>query len=140
MIVSFDWLKDYVPIDIPAAELEQRLTMAGLNHEGTERIGDDLAIDLEVTSNRPDCLGHLGVAREAAVLLEQELRLPDAAPPESTAFRQPERVAKSSAAARAQFCQNAMLEISQPTADGYSTRETALCVGYRDVRPPGKVP
>ena len=42
--------------------------MAGLNHEGTEAIGDDLAIDLEVTSNRPDCLGHIGVAREIAVL------------------------------------------------------------------------
>ena len=28
------------------------------------------AIDLEVTSNRPDCLGHIGIAREVAVLLE----------------------------------------------------------------------
>ena len=31
--------------------------MAGLNHEGTEQLGNDWAIDLEVTSNRPDCLG-----------------------------------------------------------------------------------
>jgi phenylalanyl-tRNA synthetase beta chain len=34
-----------------------------LNLEGIEPVGDDTAIDLEVTSNRPDCLGHLGVAR-----------------------------------------------------------------------------
>ena len=39
--------------------------MAGLNHEETTQpVGDDLAIDLEVTSNRPDCLGHIGIARE----------------------------------------------------------------------------
>jgi len=86
MIVSFDWLKDYVAIDVPAEELERRLMMAGLNHEGTETVGDDLAIDLEVTSNRPDCLGHLGVAREAAVLLGKPLKLP---PVELTEHAQP---------------------------------------------------
>ena len=53
---------------MPLEELERRLMMAGLNHEGTEEVGGDLAIDLEVTSNRPDCLGHIGIAREVAVL------------------------------------------------------------------------
>ena len=68
MIVSWKWLADYVELEMPAVELERRLMMAGLNHESTTAVGDDLAIDLEVTSNRPDCLGHLGVAREIAVL------------------------------------------------------------------------
>lgn len=58
-------------------ELVDRLTMTGLNLEGTKSIGDDLAIDLEVTSNRPDCLGHLGVAREISVLWNQQLQPPD---------------------------------------------------------------
>lgn len=83
MIVSWNWLKDYVALNVPAAEVERRLMMAGLNHENTEHVGDDLAIDLEVTSNRPDCLGHLGVAREVAVLFETALKLPAAAPRES---------------------------------------------------------
>ena len=61
MIVSFIWLKEYVALDIPAAEFTQRLMLAGLNHEATVSHGDDLGIDLEVTSNRPDCLGHIGV-------------------------------------------------------------------------------
>ena len=52
--------------------------LAGLNHESTEEVGGDLAIDLEVTSNRPDCLGHLGVAREVAVLFGKDLRIPEA--------------------------------------------------------------
>src|SRR5579871_3780542 len=83
MIVSFRWLKDYVPLSVSAEELTRRLMLAGLNHEETVAHGDDLAIDLEVTSNRPDCLGHIGVAREAAVLLGQTLKLPAANPRES---------------------------------------------------------
>ncbi len=81
MIVSWNWLKQYVALDMPLEDLQQRLTMAGLNHEETREVGGDPAIDLEVTSNRPDCLGHLGVAREIAVLFGYELKLPDADPP-----------------------------------------------------------
>jgi phenylalanyl-tRNA synthetase beta chain len=76
MIVSWNWLKQYVPLDMPLEELERRLMMAGLNHEETNEVGGDLAIDLEVTSNRPDCLGHIGVAREIAVLFGLGLKLP----------------------------------------------------------------
>jgi len=80
MIVSWDWLQDYVDLKWPAGEVERRLMMAGLNHESTESVEQDLAIDLEVTSNRPDCLGHIGVAREIAVLFEASLKVPDAHP------------------------------------------------------------
>ena len=80
MIVSWNWLKEYVLLDMPIAELERRLMMAGLNHESTAEVGGDLAIDLEVTSNRADCLGHLGVAREVAVLWDRPLNLPAANP------------------------------------------------------------
>jgi len=80
MIVSWNWLKQYVPLDMPLAELESRLMMSGLNHEGTEEVGGDLAIDLEVTSNRPDGLGHIGVAREIAVLWQRPLSIPAAEP------------------------------------------------------------
>ncbi|MBI2825792.1 MAG: phenylalanine--tRNA ligase subunit beta [Planctomycetia bacterium] len=83
MIVSWNWLKEYVRLDMSVSELERRLMMAGLNHEETSDVGGDLAIDLEVTSNRPDCLGHLGVAREVAVLFERELKLPPIAAAES---------------------------------------------------------
>ncbi len=84
MIVSWNWLKDYLPLEMSPAELANRLAMAGLNHESTAAVGDDLAIDLEVTSNRPDCLGHIGVAREIAVLWDQELTVADPRPAESS--------------------------------------------------------
>ncbi len=82
MIVSWNWLKQYVPLTMSLAELEERLMMAGLNHEGTNEVAGDMAVDLEVTSNRPDCLGHLGIAREVAVLFGGELTVPPAAPAE----------------------------------------------------------
>lgn len=80
MIVSWDWLSQYVDLKMSHDELVDRLTMSGLNHEGTEDIDADKAIDLEVTSNRPDCLGHLGVAREISVLFELPLTVPDPQP------------------------------------------------------------
>jgi phenylalanyl-tRNA synthetase beta chain len=79
MIVSWNWLKDYVPLAVTPEELVHRLMMAGLNLEKTEAQGNDVIIDLEVTSNRPDCLGHIGIAREAAVLLAQPLTVADPA-------------------------------------------------------------
>ena len=72
MIVSWNWLSKYVKPSVSMDEVIDKLTMSGLNHEGTESVfGDDFAIDLEVTSNRADCLGHLGVAREVLVLLQR---------------------------------------------------------------------
>ncbi len=80
MIVSWNWLKEYVELPMSLDELTERLTLTGLNLEGVEQVGEDVAIDLEVTSNRPDCLGQIGVAREISVLWQQELKKPPAAP------------------------------------------------------------
>ena len=80
MIVSTDWLSEYVQLPKDLEELTDRLTLTGLNLEGVETVGDDTGIDLEVTSNRPDCLGHLGVAREIAVLWNRALKKPEPKP------------------------------------------------------------
>jgi phenylalanyl-tRNA synthetase beta chain len=37
----------------------------------------DKTLELEVTANRGDCLGHIGVARELAAHYEKELKIPD---------------------------------------------------------------
>jgi phenylalanyl-tRNA synthetase beta chain len=37
----------------------------------------DTVFDIEITPNRPDCLSHLGVARELAAWFKQELRYPE---------------------------------------------------------------
>lgn len=76
MLVSWKWLSRYVDLPMPLAELESRLALSGLNHESTQPVGDDFLIDLEVTSNRGDCLGHIGIAREVSVLYNLPLRTP----------------------------------------------------------------
>ncbi len=81
MLVSWKWLQDYVDIGLDVAALTDRLTMSGLNLEEFQPADNgDTVIDLEVTSNRPDCLGHLGVAREVSALTEKPLKLPAAQP------------------------------------------------------------
>ena len=76
MLVSWKWLSNYIEIPVSHEELCDRLSLTGLNHEETTEIHDDLVIDLEVTSNRGDCLGHLGVAREIGVLYGVDVKRP----------------------------------------------------------------
>jgi phenylalanyl-tRNA synthetase beta chain len=83
MLISYEWLKSLVPLSVGVDEFARRMMLAGFNHESTTPVGDDFAVDLEITSNRPDCLGHIGLAREAAVLFGSELKLPAAAPKHS---------------------------------------------------------
>ena len=77
MIISTNWLAEYVSLSVSADALVERLLLSGLNHESTRTVGADTAIEIEVTSNRPDCLGHIGVAREAAVLFARPLHIPE---------------------------------------------------------------
>jgi phenylalanyl-tRNA synthetase beta chain len=77
MKVTLDWLREYVDFDLEAEELAERLTQAGLETEGIEQVGDETVIELETTSNRPDHLGALGVAREIAWICGSPLRRPD---------------------------------------------------------------
>lgn len=58
-------------------ETAERLTMAGLEIEGIEDIGDDKVLEVNVTPNRPDCLSVLGVAREASAAFGAPLRMPE---------------------------------------------------------------
>jgi phenylalanyl-tRNA synthetase beta chain len=77
MLISLNWLTHYVDVNLPARELGELFTQIGLNLEGIEESDADIVLDLEVTSNRPDCLGHLGVARELAAVTGLSLRKPE---------------------------------------------------------------
>ncbi len=74
MIVSMDWLKDFVSFKLAPQELADLLTGAGLESTVGEN-GDTL--DIELTPNRPDCMSHFGVAREIALLTDAKLKQTD---------------------------------------------------------------
>ena len=76
MNISYNWLKDLIEIEMPPSELAQRLTNAGLAVEGIHPFGDDYILDFDLTSNRPDCLSHLGIAREIGALTGKPLKIP----------------------------------------------------------------
>ncbi len=77
MKVSLNWLKELVDIDVKPEELASSLEMVGIGVEGIERVEDDFIFNLEVTPNRPDCLGHIGIAREISAILDKPLRIPE---------------------------------------------------------------
>ena len=83
MLVSLKWLANYIDLPMDHEELAQRLSLSGLNHECTDEIDGQIVVDLEVTSNRGDCLGHIGVAREVGVLFGLKTRFPEPAISES---------------------------------------------------------
>ncbi|MEO6655732.1 MAG: phenylalanine--tRNA ligase beta subunit-related protein, partial [Pyrinomonadaceae bacterium] len=74
MNISYNWVKELTEFDLSPDELAKKLTNVGLAVEGINTHGDDHVFDIDLTSNRPDCLSHLGVARETAVITRNQLK------------------------------------------------------------------
>ena len=71
MKISLEWLNtDFFPSGaLDANTIAEALTNAGFPVESIESHGSDTIIDVEITSNRGDCLSHAGIARELAAIL-----------------------------------------------------------------------
>ena len=74
MKVAYNWLKEFVAVTTSPEEIASRLALSGTNIAGIENGAHGAVIDAEVTSNRPDCLGMLGVAREVAAIYRLPLK------------------------------------------------------------------
>ncbi|HEY2120770.1 MAG TPA: phenylalanine--tRNA ligase subunit beta [Candidatus Acidoferrum sp.] len=87
MKVSYNWLKDFVDVTVSPEELASRMALSGTNIAGIEKGPHGAVIDAEVTSNRPDCLGMLGIAREVATIYRLPLKNISPKPVESTSAK-----------------------------------------------------
>src|SRR5204862_5253568 len=67
MFISHNWLRELTGTKLSPEEIRDRLTNVGLAVDAVESRGDDSVLDVEVPSNRGDCLSHIGIARELAV-------------------------------------------------------------------------
>ena len=76
MYISYNWLRELTNTTLSPQKLRDRLTMVGLAIDAVDSHDGDSVLDVEVPSNRPDCLSHVGVAREVTVIERKELRLP----------------------------------------------------------------
>src|ERR1041384_7900300 len=77
MFISYEWLRELTETRFKPQEVRERLTMVGLAIDAVEQHDEDAVIDVEVPSNRPDCLSHVGIAREVSVIERTQLRLPE---------------------------------------------------------------
>src|SRR6266446_1958420 len=87
MKIVYTWLKDFVDVKATPDELASRLALSGTNIGGIENGPHGAVIDAEVSSNRPDCLGHYGIAREVGAVYKLPLKPVSAKPHESTAAK-----------------------------------------------------
>jgi len=74
MKIVYNWLKDFVDVKATPDELASRLALSGTNIGGIENGPHGAVIDAEVSSNRPDCLGHYGIAREVGAIYNVPLK------------------------------------------------------------------
>ena len=74
MKVVYNWLKDFVDVTASPADVASRLALSGTNIGSIENGPHGAVIDAEVGSNRPDCLGHYGIAREVAAVYKLPLK------------------------------------------------------------------
>jgi phenylalanyl-tRNA synthetase beta chain len=85
MKVLYSWLQDFVAVSATPEELASRFALSGTNIGGIENGPHGAVIDAEVTSNRPDCLGHYGIAREVGAIYKLPLKQVSPKPSESAA-------------------------------------------------------
>jgi len=92
MKVSYNWLKEFVDVHASPEEVASRLALSGTNIASIESGAYGPVIDAEITSNRPDCLGMLGIARETGAIYRLPLKMSSPKPAESKSFQASEAV------------------------------------------------
>jgi phenylalanyl-tRNA synthetase beta chain len=80
--IVYPWLCELVHVPGDAEAVAHEIALRGFEVAGVEH-GRQPVIDFEVTANRPDCLSHLGIAREASCIWNLPVALPDVVMPAS---------------------------------------------------------
>ena len=78
MKASVKWINRYLDgEDLSVTQVEEFLTHAGFPIDARQDLpGGDALLEVEVTSNRGDCLSHVGLAREISARTGMPLKLP----------------------------------------------------------------
>jgi phenylalanyl-tRNA synthetase beta chain len=71
LVIPHSWLKDYLDTEAQPPKIAECLSLCGPAVEKLTKTNDDWIYEIEVTTNRVDCMSVLGIAREAAAILPQ---------------------------------------------------------------------
>ncbi len=75
MRFSRNWIAAYTELP-DGTVLHEAMSMLGLVVDDARPNGDDVTLDLDFPSNRPDAMNHWGVAREIALAADQDVLMP----------------------------------------------------------------
>jgi len=65
------WLREYVKTKASSQKIGELLSLSSVSVERIEAHATDFIYDIEVTTNRPDLMSIVGIARETATILKQ---------------------------------------------------------------------
>jgi phenylalanyl-tRNA synthetase beta chain len=65
------WLREYVKTTATPQKIAELLSLSSVSVERLEKYKSDYVYDIEITTNRPDLMSVLGLARETATVLQQ---------------------------------------------------------------------
>lgn len=71
ILIPQNWLKEYLKTDLNAKEIQKYLSLSGPSLERIYDIDGEEVHDIEITTNRVDCMSIYGIAREALPILRQ---------------------------------------------------------------------
>src|SRR3990170_1573746 len=80
MKLLLSWLQEFVSVPSEPRQLAEELTMLGLAVDSVSTEEGETVLEIDVTTNRPDCLSHYGVARELAAFYGLPLASPGETP------------------------------------------------------------
>lgn len=69
ILIPDSWLREHLKTKAKPAKIAQCLSLCGQSVEKVIKKDSNLVYDIEITSNRPDCLSIYGIARELAAIL-----------------------------------------------------------------------
>ncbi len=72
ILIPNSWLSDYLETNATPQQFADAMSLTSVSIERIEKIGDDYVYDIEVTTNRPDLMSIIGIAREASAVLPQQ--------------------------------------------------------------------
>jgi phenylalanyl-tRNA synthetase beta chain len=71
MKISPTWVREFVDLKVDDRKLAEDLTLTGT---AVESVGENGIFEMEITTNRPDCMNHYGVARECSAVYDAALK------------------------------------------------------------------
>ena len=71
MKISPTWVREFVDLKVDDRKLAEDLTLTGT---AVESIGPEGIFEMEITTNRPDCMNHYGVGRECSAIYDAPLK------------------------------------------------------------------